>query len=224
MGGKSALGLTRYTTKLDRLPFVSLRPQLSYDESCMTDGRGSPPERPDGSDHDAHAETLERFRNPLRLFAARRTGDWTAAEDIAQEAICRTLEALRNGKVRNAAALPGFVFQTALHVCMHHGSAAGRENRALTRFSASPGPSAVDPLSDLISEERREQVRAALERLDEEDRAVLSLTYVEAASTSEIGRRLNLTEGNVRVRRHRALKRLGEILGVTRQVKRGLKE
>lgn len=169
------------------------------------------------------AATIERFRNPLRLFAARRTGDWTAAEDIAQEALYRTLEALKAGRIRNPAALQGFLFRTATHICMHHGTSAGRKSRAMTRFSASAGQDAGDPLTDLISEERRAQVREAMEQLDEEDRIVLSLTYVEATSTSEIGRRLNLTEGNVRVRRHRALKRLAELLGVTREATRGLK-
>ncbi len=55
----------------------------------------------------------------------------------------------------------------------------------------------------------------ALERLDQDDREVLALTYSDALRTAEIAKRLSLTEGNVRVRRHRALKRLGELLGVT---------
>ena len=192
----------------------------------MREGRNGDPrtESPNGSDRNAHAETLERFRKPLRMFAARRTGDWTAAEDIAQEALYRTVEALKAGRIRNPTALPGFLFQTALHICMHHGSSAGREKNAMTRFKESPGPGAPDPLSDLISAQRQAEVRAALERLDEEDRSVLSLTYVKAVRTSEIARRLNMTEGNVRVRRHRALKRLAVLLGVTPGPNQGLKE
>ena len=72
-----------------------------------------------------------------------------------------------------------------------------------------------DPLTDLITEERREKVREAFEHLGAGDREVLSLSYVEALGAEEIASRLNLTTGAVRVRRHRALNRLAEILGVT---------
>ena len=159
---------------------------------------------------------LACYRARLRLFAARRLGDWGAAEDVTQEALRRTLEALRAGKVENTAALYAFLSQTTLNICLERSRSAGRENRALRRFAASPRAAAADPLSDLITEERRAEVRQALERLDEEDREVLRLTYSEALRSAEIGRRLNLTEGNVRVRRHRALKRLADLLGVTK--------
>lgn len=172
----------------------------------------------------AERSDLELYRERLRLFAARRLRDWAAAEDVAQEAIRRALEALRTGRLQNPAALPGFLMQTAVHICLHHNRSAGRERRALGRFADSPPQLEDHPLSGLISEERRAQVRQAFERLEEGDRQVLSLTYVESVKTAEIAKRLGLTEGNVRVRRHRALQRLAQILGVTRGADRGLKD
>jgi RNA polymerase sigma-70 factor, ECF subfamily len=161
---------------------------------------------------------LESFRDRLRLFAARRLRDWGAAEDVAQEAISRALEALRAGRIENPEALPGFLFQTALHVCLRRIRTAGRERKALQKFGASgerEGGS-ESPLSAMLSAERRTNVLKALERLDSEDRQVLELTYRDELDTEDIGRRLGVTPGAVRVRRHRALKRLASALGVTR--------
>jgi RNA polymerase sigma-70 factor (ECF subfamily) len=168
---------------------------------------------------------LESFRDRLRLFAARRLGDSAAAEDVAQEALRRALGAMQAGRIQNPAALPGFLFQTALHICMHRGRSAGRERRALQRFGANDqADRAQDPLAALISAERRSSVREALGKLEPDDRRLLEMTYRDELDSEEIGRELGLTAGAVRVRRHRAIRRLGELLGVTKSADRGLED
>jgi RNA polymerase sigma-70 factor (ECF subfamily) len=187
---------------------------------------------PLGSDRYGHetesdalaAELSDRFRERLRFFAARRLRDRDAAEDVAQEVLRRTLEALRGGRVENREALPAFLFQTARHVCMQWSRSEGRRGRAFSRLeseSAEADPS-QDPLAGLITEERREKVREAFEHLGPGDREVLRLSYVEGLGAEEIAGQLNLTAGAVRVRRHRALNRLAEIMGVTNRSEREL--
>jgi RNA polymerase sigma-70 factor (ECF subfamily) len=157
------------------------------------------------------AELAERFRGRLRLFAARRIHDPAAAEDVAQEAMRRTLEALRDGRITDPARLPGFVFETARHICMHHGRGRGREARALARMGPG-GASAEDPLQALITRERQEAVRHALQRLGADDRDLLKLMYGEGLDAAEAGRRLEVSPEAVRVRKHRALRRLAGAL------------
>ena len=187
---------------------------------------GAPASATDSNvDPDALAAQLsDRFRDRIRFFAARRLRDRDAAEDVAQEVLRRTLEALRAGRVENREALPAFLFQTARHVCMQWGRSEGRRDRAFDRLQS--GSSEADPgedtLSGLITEERREEVREAFSHLTPADREVLSLSYVEAMGAEEIARRLNSTPGAIRVRRHRALNRLAEFLGVTNRSERGL--
>ena len=157
------------------------------------------------------ADLAERFRERLRLFAARRVYDMAAAEDVAQEALRRTLEALRAGRIPEPERLPGFVFETARHICMHHGRGRGREARALARMGPEDAP-ADDPLQILISEERRAAVRRALRRLAPGDRDLLGMMYTEGLEAAEAARRLLITAEAVRVRKHRALRRLAEAL------------
>ena len=162
------------------------------------------------------AELTERFWMRLRMFAARRLPDRNAAEDVAQETIRRVLEALRDQKIRNLDALPAFVFQTARNICLHEARSARREGAALSRFAGGQAVmtgSDEDPVTGLIDRARREEVRAAIQQLGPEDRELLQLLYVDAESTSEIARRLAIDPGALRVRKHRALKRLGLLLG-----------
>jgi hypothetical protein len=108
------------------------------------------------------AELVQRFRERLCLFAARRLRDAAVAEDAAQETLRRVLEALRAGRVENLVALPAFVFATARHVCQQQARSLGREDRALHRLhGAGAAPASPDPLLVLVSEERRAAEREA---------------------------------------------------------------
>jgi RNA polymerase sigma-70 factor (ECF subfamily) len=176
----------------------------------MSDERDTAPagtSDPDG----LAADLAVRFRERLRLFAARRVYDLAAAEDVAQEALRRTLEALRAGRIPDTERLPGFVFETARHICMHHGRGRGREARALARMGPQDAPD-DDPLQALISAERQAAVRRALQRLARGDRDLLRMMYTEGLEAAEAARRLLVSPEAVRVRKHRALRRLAEAL------------
>jgi len=182
----------------------------------MESGRYSASDPAPGASAVPEPVELEGFRTPLRLFAARRLGDWTAAEDVAQEVLRVGLEALNTGRIAARELLPGFLFQTAVNVCMHRSRSASREQRALQRFGAGHGEEeGEDSLSAVLSSEQRDRLRSALSELSTEERRILDLTYNQELGSEEIGRRIGSTAGAVRVRRYRAIRRLSEILGVT---------
>jgi RNA polymerase sigma factor (sigma-70 family) len=162
----------------------------------------------------SEAELAARFWDRIRVFAARRLGDTAAAEDVAQETLRRVGEALRAARIEHPPALAAFVYQTARHVCMQLQRSKARELRALERVSGDhatrghPG----DALAALIAEERRTAVCNALGALDQADCEVLRLTYYDQLSADEIAARLRSTPGAVRVRKHRALRRLADRL------------
>ena len=163
------------------------------------------------------SELVPRFWDRLRLFAARRLNDVTTAEDVAQETLRRVAEAIRAGRIQQPAALPGFVFQTARHVCLQLQRSATREARALGRASSGDAPEVgpapvVDALSALITEERKLAVRQALHSLDADDGELLRLAYYDQLSAEEIAAKLGSTSGAIRVRKHRALRKLADRL------------
>lgn len=169
-----------------------------------------------GAPADVAAELHERFWKRLAIFAARRLRDRSAGEDVAQETLRRVIEALRDNKIERLEALPAFVFQTARNICLHYGRSAKREESALTRFRGglrTTSSEEEDPLVALVDASRRAEVQRALDHLDAGDRELLRLLYIDALSTTEIAGRLGIDAGTLRVRKHRALKRLAESIG-----------
>ena len=186
--------------------FPTDRPRYSAEED---------PHAPGGSPMPSESELTSRYWDRIRLFAARRVYDSSKAEDIAQETLRRVIEAVRGGRVQNAGAIAGFVFQTAKHICMHAQRAAGREARAMRRLHEPSDTEGAEPdvLARLVSEERRVQVRAALATLSPDDRDLLRALYFDQVETAGLAAKLGLSAGALRVRKHRALQRLGEVLG-----------
>lgn len=157
-------------------------------------------------------ELATRFRQRILVFAARRFTDAAAAEDVAQETLRRVIVALREGRIREPGALARYVLETARHVCLRGRRKAGRRRRALARLGGSDGVVKPDPLRAVVAEEHRQRVRRALERLRARDRALLRMLYYEELPFDEAAGRLGITRGALRVRKHRALRRLGDAL------------
>lgn len=176
---------------------------------------GSPDPAATGVRDPKAAELARRYRDRLRVFAARRLGDPSAAEDVAQETLRRVLQALREDRIENPEALSAYLFQTARHVCRRRRRSALREERALRRLrsdGSAPGEGEEDPLRALVARERREAVRRALSELRDRDRRLLRLFFFEGQGTREVAGRLGISSGATRVRKHRALRRLWEAL------------
>jgi RNA polymerase sigma-70 factor (ECF subfamily) len=73
--------------------------------------------------------------------------------------------------------------------------------------------SGTSPSEQYARMERRQQLHAALAQLNERDREVLVLRYLEQLSTRETAAVLCISEGAVKLRHLRALERLRDLLG-----------
>jgi RNA polymerase sigma-70 factor (ECF subfamily) len=70
----------------------------------------------------------------------------------------------------------------------------------------------TSPSRRLMRDERRAELRSALQELDPKDREVLVLRHLEQMDTAEVAAVLGLSEGAVRTRQYRALLRLRALL------------
>ena len=152
------------------------------------------------------AETLETLRGGLRLMALRRLGDADLAEEAAQEALARSLAALR-GDVR-IEDLGAYVHGVARHVIADL-LRARRRNAGSEPLANRPDPAAAaDALGQAVSAEERERVRAALGRLAAADREILRLSFYEGLTPAQLAERLGEPSLRIRKRKSRALERL----------------
>ncbi len=184
-----------------------LRPVPSELPTSMTDGdlaravaeRAGRPEE---------AVLVERFARRVFLYGMRHLGDEARADDLVQDVMTTVLERLRAGEVREPDRIGSFVLGTARVLAR---DARRRERRAAEVASAASreGDVAIEPRDPVDVE----QLAAALAELTERERAIVVLTFQEDRSAVEIADELGLTPGNVRVIRHRAVARLGALLG-----------
>jgi RNA polymerase sigma-70 factor, ECF subfamily len=156
-------------------------------------------------DTDAHLEeTIRRLAPRVLRYAIARTGDQSTGEDVAQE----SLEALirhwrRAGAPESAEA---FVFSIARRRAVR--SVIRRKlfvpiEQAFGRHDDSPSPEA-----QIVSRADHNRARAALARLPRHDREALLLVALGEVSSSEAAVVLGLSVSALKMRIHRARKRL----------------
>jgi RNA polymerase sigma-70 factor (ECF subfamily) len=157
----------------------------------------------------AEAELVRRFAPRIRLFGLRRLRDGAAAQDLVQEVLVITLEALRARRIEQPDRLASFVLGTCRMTIANLRRGERRRARLLAQFAhdlapapdASPGgPLDAGHLADCLG------------RLPDRDRTVVALTFYAERSADEIARELGTSAGHVRVLRHRALGRLHDCL------------
>ena len=152
-------------------------------------------------------ENCERLyrdnRERVLRFLLHLTGDVELARDLVQETFARYLS--RYG--RDSEQL-GLLFTIARN--------AGLDALRRRRTSTLPERETVDPRPNpehqLIDRQELDRVLAAIHRLDDTDRQLVALLATGTFSYREIGRLLDLSETNVKVRVHRARLKLKALM------------
>lgn len=156
----------------------------------------------------AEGELCARFAPRIRAFGMKRLRDRELAADLVQVVLMLTIEKLRAGEVREPDRVASFVLGVARTAIGRLAERAGREApvepEAIARSVVLAGTPPVPSETALAR---------CLEGLAERERAVLFLSYFEDQSAAEIAGALAVSEGNVRVIRHRAVERLRGCLG-----------
>lgn len=152
----------------------------------------------------AEAQLFRRFAPRIELYGLKHLGDRSAADDLVQQVMLRVLEAVREGRLEEPDKLTSFVFGTCRNVTWDLRRALRREQRLereATSLEASVGP-------PTLGEQDVTRLASSLNALSERESTIVRMSFFEDRSTDDIAARLNLTAGNVRVIRHRALAKL----------------
>lgn len=152
-------------------------------------------------DRDAEAALYRCFAPRVRLYGLKHLRDEEAAADLVQHVLLTTLESLRAGKLREPERITSFIFGTCRMAVLDQRRGGYRRERLLQQFADDI------PLADAAIAPRldHERVATCLERLSERERAVLLMTFYEEQPAPVVAGYLGVTEGNVRVIRHRGL-------------------
>ncbi len=161
-----------------------------------------------GGDHDAFRALFERYAPMLMRLTTRRLRSEELAREVTQQTFFQ-LHAARND-FRQDRKLRPWVFTIAMNLVREHYRRADRRKETAleeTRIAADARERAP-----IEGEERAAMLRAAMDRLPSSQREVVELHFFEERPFAEVAQIVGSTEGAVRVRAHRAYKRLKELL------------
>jgi RNA polymerase sigma-70 factor (ECF subfamily) len=144
-----------------------------------------------------------RLRRVCEREAGRYFRSPTDVDDVAQAAIERAW--LHRDHCRNDTAPEGWVAQIARREALRE-----HVRRRRLQVTDEPPEVAVMPSDDRVVE--RVVVGDALRLLQRGDRQLIAWRYVDGLTNGEIGERLRLSSGTVRVRLHRARRVLATVL------------
>jgi RNA polymerase sigma-70 factor, ECF subfamily len=198
-------------------------------ETCMdTEGLVERASRGDGA---AVQLLLAGHRDRLRRMVAVRLDRRLAARldpsDVVQEAMVdatqRLSEYLLTRPVSFYPWLRQLVWERLVKLHRHHIDTGKRSVRCEAAPLPSPGDSALErvafllasgvgQVSQVLRAELCARVRGALDHLDEPDREILVMRYLERLSTRETAQSLGISEGAVKMRHLRALDRIRPLL------------
>lgn len=163
-----------------------------------------------GHDHEAESELFRRMAPRVRLYGLRHLRDGHAADDLTQQVLITTLEALRAGRLREPEKLASFVSGTCRMTVLDIRRGAHRKERLLAQFGADLMATAQLSMPRLD----HERLTRCVQTLKERERTVVVMTFYDERTGAEVAGFLGLSEANVRVIRHRAIHQLRECMGV----------
>jgi RNA polymerase sigma-70 factor, ECF subfamily len=160
-------------------------------------------------DREAFEEVVRRTYRHVYTQALRLVGDRQEAEDVAQEAYLRVFRGLAG--FRGDAQFETWLYRIVSNAAMSH----LRKRRRFGELVLESSEEQREPPSPVRVDEEavdRDSLTAALESLPPSLRVVVVLKDIYGLSCREIGEQIGASEGAVKVRLHRARKKLKERL------------
>jgi len=199
----SAFALQHPSLLQDAAPGPAARPVSSEESEALAACRRGEREAFDG--------LVERHQRDVYRLCYRYVGNHEDANDLAQEAFLKAWRGMAS--FRGDSAFSTWLYRIAVNTCLNFRSAR-RPLAAEEPSEALPdrGPSAAERL---VGRERERQVRDAIARLPEKQRATLILKVYHELTHEEVARILGSTVGTVKANLFHAVANLRKLVAGT---------
>jgi RNA polymerase sigma-70 factor (ECF subfamily) len=162
-------------------------------------------------EREAEAELFHRMAPRIRLYGLRHLRDVHASEDLMQNVLITIIEALRQGRLREPEKLASFVLGTCRMTILDLRHGAQRKERLLEQF----GLDLLGSCESITPHFDQERLARCVQSLNERERSVVVMTFYNEQTGADVASFLGVSEANVRVIRHRAIRQLRDCMGVT---------
>lgn len=153
--------------------------------------------------NDFYSRQRQKFFN----YLVRRSGDYELAWDIMQESFTRLIE-----KYSAEHFTPQLLFTIGRNLLYD----ALRRNKGNPPLSVEKERATVDPNHELMVREEYRRVLSAMKHLEDDERDLISLVVSSDMSYREVADLTGISEANVKVKIHRARKKLRNFMGTKR--------
>lgn len=160
---------------------------------------------------DPRAETVlcQRFAPAVRAFARRRLRDAAAVDEFCQDVMLLFVEAVRANKLADPERAGGFVLGICRNLARDRARTRDRRRELAAQLDVAETAYEPTPLAHYDVA----HLEDCLSQLSARSRDLVRFTYVDAQPDAAIAAALDVTEGNVRIMRHRTLKALRDCMG-----------
>ena len=155
---------------------------------------------------------VDRHKDKAYNLAFRICGNHEEAEELAQDSFLKAYRSLSSFKMKSSFAT--WLYRIVYNTTISHIRIKKKGVLSLEDFPAD----ATDFISGSTNEEEAEKeyrsslVNFALQKINEEDRALVSLYYYDEMSADEIADVTGLTKANIKVKLFRARQKMTEII------------
>jgi RNA polymerase sigma-70 factor, ECF subfamily len=181
---------------------------MDFSDEAQTDGRLVRLAR--SGDDEAFASLVRRHKRRVFSIAGRFVRDGSEVEDIGQEVFIKAYRDLDS--YRGEAPFGHWISRIAVHTCYDALRKRRKRENDVRLEDVAHWLRAADPGDEMSPERAREILDAAMAMLKPKERMVVTLLELEEKTVREVSELTGWSEGNVKVRAHRARKALRKIL------------
>ena len=168
-------------------------------------------ERASRAEPAALGELYDQYAGKIYAYIYRRVGQAEIAEDLTGQVFMRMLEAIRTGQGWRSS-FSGWLYRIAHNLVIDYYRRRGRVTLVDIDEAAPIRATHGDPVRSSESLLNREQLRAALFQLTEEQAQVITLRFMEERSIAEVAGLMDKTEGAIKALQYRAVLALRRVM------------
>ncbi|PXY45587.1 RNA polymerase sigma factor [Flavobacterium hydrophilum] len=160
----------------------------------------------------AFAILVNRYKNMIFTLALKMVKNREEAEEVAQDTFIKIYNSL--SKFKGDSKFSTWIYKIAYNTCLDRLKKNKKEdnNISINEFSAHLIKTMDDALSALEDKERKQTIQNCLNLLPGDESFLLTLFYFEDQSLEEIGKVMNISANNAKVKLFRSRQKLAVIL------------